>query len=100
MRVDVAEDRLDLIEPNEFTRLSVRLPSACSDRRSELMARVGLIEDDDHVLIDAELLRGLAGERAQDRAWETSLRQMIEVARRHGWVHETGRIRAHVEVDT
>jgi hypothetical protein len=50
-----------------------------------------------HAWIDPSTLTTMAG-RADDGAWQSKLTSMIAYARSHGWLDESGRIRAHVEL--
>jgi hypothetical protein len=50
----------------------------------------------EHVFLDVDAVKGLAGERATGE-WLVEFEKMIEFARSKGWVDEAGRVRAHVE---
>jgi hypothetical protein len=52
--------------------------------------------DGDHVFLDPEGVKRLAGERAAGD-WGANFDKMIEFARSKGWVDELGRVRAHIE---
>jgi hypothetical protein len=69
-----------LREPDDFTAFDV------------------VVVEPEHVWIEVDALRSLAGARADDPAWGEGLRAMVAYADRHGWVREDGAIRAHVEV--
>ncbi|MFT3865123.1 MAG: hypothetical protein QM729_12680 [Solirubrobacterales bacterium] len=100
MRIDLKADpeagAPTLHEPDDFKGFSVLLegegPAAAA------LARLGRVADDgEHVFVDPQVLRELAGDRAADPAWSASLEGMIGFAAEHGWVDEAGFIRAHVE---
>jgi len=51
----------------------------------------------EHTRVPAEVLHVLAGDRAGDPDWQRGLGKMLEYARQHGWLDDSG-VRAHVEV--
>ena len=51
----------------------------------------------EHARVPAEVIRALAGDRAGDPDWQRSLEKMLEYARQHGWLDESG-VRAHIEL--
>jgi hypothetical protein len=55
-----------------------------------------VVRDAEHVHVPVELLKELAGERADDPGWQHGLQMMLDYAQQHGWVSEDG-VRAHVE---
>ena len=52
-----------------------------------------------HVWLDPTDLAELAG-RSDDEAWRSRLTRMLAYAGTKGWLDESGRVRAHVEVNT
>lgn len=54
--------------------------------------------DDDHVFLDPEMLRAMAGDRGNDPDWTTEFNGMVAYARAKGWTDESGAVRAHVDV--
>ena len=87
--------QLKLADPDNFRGFAVQLQgdgAAAEDAFSTLGRG-----DGDHVFVDVDALRDLAGERAEDLAWTDSLSQMVAYAGAHGWLDESGRIRAHIE---
>lgn len=101
--VDLAERRVSLTDPSEFTRFSVSVEGASrnGDDRSELAELVRasglgrLREDGEHVVVDPAALRSLAGPAA-DEDWEEGLSGMVAYAAGKGWV-EDGGVVAHIE---
>ncbi|MDT9593304.1 hypothetical protein RDV89_09515 [Nocardioides zeae] len=73
--------RTELVDPEDFSAFSVR------------------ISVPHHTWVDRDVLVELAGE-VVDRAWLDRLDGMIAYAERHGWVDDSGRVRAHLEVAT
>ena len=59
----------------------------------DLTALEAVVSASAHTWIDHDLLAGAAGAAGADGA---AFAAMIELAGRHGWVDETGRVRAHV----
>jgi hypothetical protein len=105
--VDLAERRVSLTEPSEFTHFSVAVEGAVKGAggedgdRSELADVVRgsglgrLREDGEHVVVDPAALRVLAGPAA-DEAWDEGLSGMVAYAAGKGWV-EDGGVVAHIE---
>jgi len=50
-----------------------------------------------HAFVDIDALLALADRRARDREWRASLDELFDHARVHGWLDDSGAIRAHVE---
>lgn len=97
MRIDISSagsDGIALHEPDDFRAFSVLL--ADEGARAEL-GRLGRVADDDHVFVDPEKLKALAGDRGRDPDWLRSLDAMLAFAAEHGWVADDGFVRAHVE---
>lgn len=99
MRIEVtpteSDDEIALCEPDVFTAFSVRIHG---DRPAgQALDRLGRVAEDDHVFVDPAVLRGLAGDRADDPRWLESLDGMIAFAAEHGWVDAGGFVRAHIE---
>ena len=53
----------------------------------------------EHARVPAEVLQALAGDRAGDPEWQSGLEKMLEYAREHGWLDDSG-VRAHVELQS
>ncbi len=86
--------------PDDFQgfHVAVRGGTPGDPRLDEAVARFGR-GDGEHVFVDVAALRGLAGERAADPAWQASLEGMLGYARSKGWLDDEGAIQAHVEWD-
>jgi hypothetical protein len=94
-----AQGGATVLEPTNFKSFKV-VAHGLSDPvalRDALVA-LGLPEEEgQHVFVSREWLESNAGEVAGSDSWKEGLTAMVEVAGRHGWVDEAGRIRAHVE---
>jgi len=53
----------------------------------------------EHARVPAEVIQALAGDRARDPDWQRGLEKMLEYARQHGWVDDSG-VRAHIELQS
>ena len=53
----------------------------------------------EHARVPTEVLEALAGDRAGDPDWQRGLEKMLEYARQHGWVDDSG-VSAHIEVQS
>ena len=99
MRIEIAPTgtgtAIALRDPDDFKSFSVLVRG--EDPAREALASLGRASDDDHVYVDPQVLRRLAGERAEDPRWRASLEGMIGFAAEHGWVDAAGFVRAHVE---
>ena len=95
--IDLAESRVLLRDPSDFSRFSVAL-----DGEGDLAAVVHqsglgrLTEPGDHVVVDPVAVRALAGSAATDE-WVRGFTGMCEYAAAKGWVEADGGIVAHVE---
>lgn len=72
---------VELCDPHDFASFSVRVVPAR------------------HAWVAPETLRSLAGGLGSLPEWNEGLEAMTAFARRHGWLDESGAIRAHVEND-
>jgi hypothetical protein len=81
IHVDVSQAPpvVELREPEDFTHFSV------------------VVAAPPHAWVHPGALTELAG-RSGDGAWQDKLAGMIRFADSQGWLDDTGRIRAHVEV--
>jgi hypothetical protein len=88
-----------LVEPDDFGAfmIFVRSPGMDRERLEPAVARLGHMTADGHVVVDVTAIKALAGERATQPGWLASLDGMLEYAGAHGWLDDTGAIRAHVE---
>ena len=84
-----------LAEPHDFKAFKV-VTDGPPERLAGAVASFGRL-DGDHVYVDVEALRRLAGARAQDAGWQAGLDAMLGYARDHGWTDQQGAVRAHVE---
>jgi 3-hydroxy-9,10-secoandrosta-1,3,5(10)-triene-9,17-dione monooxygenase reductase component len=89
-----------LRDADHFSEFHVRAVSAAGEPDwPALAAALGDLSrvDDETAWIAFAALEALAGERARDPAWQAGLGEMVEYARRKGWVDGSGAIAAHVE---
>jgi hypothetical protein len=94
--VDLAEARVYLTDPADFSRFAVALEG--EGDLVEVVRQSGLgrlREDGEHVVVDPVALRALAGPAA-DEAWEDGLSGMLAYAAGKGWVEDDGVV-AHIE---
>jgi len=87
-------------EVNNFRGLKVQIAGPQPEPTEALpshLERLGHWSGLDHVFVDVDTLRTLAGDRAADPQWESGLLGMVEYARGAGWVDGAGRVRVHVE---
>ena len=90
----------DLREPEDFTAFHISIDGARDAVRLEGAAhQLGRLLDDDHVMVDREVLISMAGTRGEDPRWRASLQGMIDYASTKGWVDDSGAIRTHVQWD-
>jgi hypothetical protein len=90
---------VELLEPGDFKSFRVTIAGAAPGDTSGLadaLAPYGRL-DGDHVLVQPDGVRALAGDRATDPEWQKSLDGMLGYAASKGWVDETGAIQAHCE---
>jgi hypothetical protein len=88
---------ISLLEPDDFKAFSVRRRGPNGDRLLPAVERIGRAAGDDHVYVDVDALKAIAGDRGHDPGWLSSLEGMLSYARSEGWVAEDGFVRAHVE---
>ncbi|MEV5651107.1 hypothetical protein AB0L57_22900 [Nocardia sp. NPDC052254] len=62
------------------------------------VACVGVLDSSGDVLVTVARIGELAGDRSRDPDWTRRFGEMVEWAARRGWVDESGRLRAHVEL--
>ena len=94
--IDLAEGRVYLTDPAEFTRFSVAVEG--EGDLAEVVRQSGLgrlREDGGHVVVDPVALRALAGPAA-DEAWDEGFSGMCAYAAGKGWVEGDGVV-AHIE---
>ncbi|HEY1830048.1 MAG TPA: hypothetical protein VGG38_07395 [Acidimicrobiales bacterium] len=97
--IDRSYDRIELREPDEFSRFSVVVEGSGPDPLAEVVARAGLgrlSDDGQHVVVDPVALRALAGDAATP-AWDEGFAAMVSYAAGKGWVEADGGIQAHIE---
>jgi hypothetical protein len=76
--VSVVPPQTVLHQPDDFTTFKV------------------VVRDVEHARVPIALLAELAGDRAGDPEWRRDLEKMLDYARAHGWLDDSG-VRAHVE---
>jgi hypothetical protein len=98
--VDLAEERVVLTQPGDFTRLSV---TVAGEGASEALAWVvegtglgRLQPGGEQVAIDPTALRALAGAAATPE-WDEGFAAMCTYAAGKGWLEADGAILAHIE---
>lgn len=84
-----------LADADNFRAFSVvtASDSASADALSDLGS---LDPDGEHVWLDGEAVKRLAGPEVAD-TWHTEFDNMVQYAQSKGWTDDAGRIRAHIE---
>ena len=95
--LSAAPAQAELVEADDFRAFDVVVKGS-GEREAGLSQLGPVAEDGEHVFVEPERLKQLAGERATDPEWLAGLEKMTAFAAEHGWVDEAGRIRAHVVV--
>lgn len=86
---------LRLREPDDFHKFKVVLRAPLATSRP-LIDGVRFVDEED-ALVRISVVPSLPGV-PDDAAWREGYDKMVEAARKHGWIDETGdAIRAHVE---
>jgi hypothetical protein len=84
-----------LAEPLDFRNFKLVLKGGCGTRPAAIEGITFV--DDDNALVAIDLVSALPG-RPDDAAWKAAYADMIERARKHGWIDaKVNAIRAHVE---
>jgi len=95
--IDLAESRVHLREPDDFTRFSVTLEGAGDLAQVVRRSGLGRLHDDgEHLVVDPVALRALAG-HAADQRWDEGFAGMCAYAAGKGWVEPDGGVLAHIE---
>jgi hypothetical protein len=97
--IDRSHDRIELREPEEFSRFSVVIEGSGPEPLADLVARVGLgrlADDGQHVVVDPAAVRALASDAATP-TWDEGFAAMVSYAAGKGWVEADGGIQAHIE---
>ena len=97
--IDLAESRVHLRDPGDFTRFSVAVEGEGGEgdlgRVLDDSGLGRLRADGEHVVVDPAGLRALAGPAA-DEAWEAGFSGMCAYAASKGWMEDDGVV-AHIE---
>ena len=90
---------VNLRKPDDFGAFKIVALGGETDdaQRAQALRRLGTVDEDGHVFIAVETLLALAGDRAHEPRWLTSLDGMQAYARAHEWADPTGAIQGHVE---
>jgi hypothetical protein len=95
--IDLAESRLLLQDPADFSRFSVATEGEGDLAEVLRQSGLGRLKDDGgHVAVDPVALRALAGPAATDE-WTEGFAGMCAYAAGKGWVEADGGIVAHIE---
>ena len=76
--LSIVPPEVTLLDPENFKEFSVEVKSA------------------DHAWVDPSTVESLAGELAQEPAWQQGLKDMLKYASSQGGVDHTGAVRAHI----
>jgi hypothetical protein len=98
LQVGPDDGSITLVRPEDCTRLHVQLTSVDLSlaRESFAASGTGVIADDGTAAVDPGALRRMAAGNVP-AGWETRFDEMLDYARRHGWVDGDGRVQAHIE---
>jgi hypothetical protein len=95
--IDLAESRVLLQDPADFSRFSVATEGEGDLAQVVRQSGLGRLRDDGgHVVVDPVALRALAGPAANDE-WDDGFAGMCAYAAGKGWVEADGGIVAHIE---
>jgi hypothetical protein len=95
--IDLAESRVLLQDPTDFTRFSVAAEGDGDLTEVVRQSGLGRLKDDGaHVVVDPVALRALAGPAATDE-WQEGFAAMCAYAAEKGWMEADGGIVAHIE---
>ncbi len=95
--IDLSRSIVSLLQPDEFTRFSVALRGEGDLSQVLRQSALGrLAPDGEHVVVDPEALRALAGPAADER-WDEGFAGMCAYAAGKGWVEADGGVLAHIE---
>jgi hypothetical protein len=98
MFIDVRTGGTSLQDPDNFRELAVRVSTAMDPyARAQALAALGPRIDDEHLSIEPTTLARLAGPHGKEPTWQSGFDAMLEYARSHGWVSDSGAVRVHVE---
>lgn len=98
IEVDLGSDAGPVLrDPDDFKGFKVVVAGG-RDRDAVAAALAGIATwaDDDHVAVERDAVRALAGERADDPEWRQGFETMVAYAESKGWTVGEA-IRAHVE---
>ncbi|MFL0289084.1 hypothetical protein ACJH6J_29860 [Mycobacterium sp. SMC-18] len=81
LRIDLAQvpPAVQLLEPDDFSGFKVT------------------VDVPEHAWVAPGTLAALAG-REQDDEWKHQLAAMVDFASSRGWIDDTGRVRAHIDI--
>jgi len=95
--IDLAESRVLLQDPSDFSRFSAATEGDGNLAEVVRQSGLGRLKDDGgHVVVDPVALRALAGPAANDE-WDEGFAGMCAYAAGKGWVEADGGIVAHIE---
>jgi hypothetical protein len=96
--IDLSTNQVSLRDPDDFTRFSLAVTGGGTSVLERVVEASGLgrLKDAEHVVVNQEALRALAGPAATE-AWEEGLSGMVAYAAGKGWVEADGGIVAHIE---
>ena len=95
--IDLAEERVHLSDPDDFTRFSVAVEGDGDLAGMVLAAGLGRLRPDgQHLVVDPVALRSLAGPAATAE-WGEGFSGMCAYAAGKGWVEADGGVVAHIE---
>jgi hypothetical protein len=92
---------VELTEPDDFKGFKIVVRREDTDQLEAALDGVATVEPGgEAAFVEIEALKGLAGDRASDPDWLSSLDGMVSYAQTKGWVSDDGSsLQAHVEHD-
>ena len=97
----ITSSTVELRGADNFTQFEIVAPAdvvANDEAFGVLVRQLGSAVDTQHIYVSVDRLKALAGSLADDQQWLESLEKMMEYAADHGWVNDSGQIRAHITV--
>lgn len=96
MDLHITADGVQLDEPDVFTSFKVVVEPG-TDPATAITPYGRLDDTGEHAFVTRAGLEALAGDRASDADWQSSLDAMLGYADSKGWTDDSGAVRAHLE---
>ena len=90
------EPQIRLEDAGEFGSLHIEPTDPERGISADELAGLGRPSGGQHVFVDPNTLRALAGIQASDESWSAGFEAMIAYAESRGWLSPAGEIRVHI----